>query len=911
MKQPVRFLLRGISLMLGALCLINQAEAACSSPAGTAGKMIFNADHHMAQYCDGTDWVAMGRAISGGGADWGTATQSPTIPNPVPAAIDGFGYSVAVSGTTAVIGVPFDDPGGVSDAGSAYVFDTTTGNLVATLNNPAPTASDYFGVNVAVDGTVAVIGAFEDDPGGVTGAGSAYVFDTTTGNLIATLNNPAPTASDYFGYSVAVSGTTAVVGAYLDDPGGVSGAGSAYVFDTTTGNLIATLNNPAPTASDYFGYSVAVSGTTAVVGAYLDDPGGVSGAGSAYVFDTTTGNLIATLNNPAPNANDAFGVSIAVDGTVAVIGAFEDNPGGVSNAGSAYVFNTTTGNLIATLNNPAPTASDLFGNSVAVSGTTAVVGAYLDDPGGVSGAGSAYVFDTTTGTLLATLNNPDPTWGDNFGNSVAMSGATAVVGAPYDDPGGVSNAGSVYVFTAGTAAPSGGGGADWGTATQSPTIPNPVPAASDGFGNSVAVSGTTAVIGVPFDDPGGVNDVGSAYVFDTTTGNLIATLNNPDPTASDQFGKSVAVSGTTAVIGAYWDSPGGVFGAGSAYVFDAITGNLVATLNNPDPTLADYFGWIVAVSGTTAVVGAFLDDPGGVNDAGSAYVFDTTTGNLITTLNNPAPAAGDYFGISVAVSGTTAVIGANQDDPGGVNGAGSAYVFDTTTGNLITTLNNPAPAADDYFGVSVSVSGTIAVVGANQDDPGGVNGAGSAYVFDTTTGNLITTLNNPAPAADDHFGMSVAVSGTTAVVGAPADDPGGVSGAGSAYVFDTTTGNLLATLNNPDPTASDIFGNSVVVDGTTAVVGAFYDDPGGVNGAGSAYVFTAGVLGFTPGKIEYNADDHLMQFQSDYGVHAMGPPGDGGVGCSNPAGVEGEMIYNADHSVMQYCEGDVWVGIGK
>ncbi|MCB9965201.1 MAG: FG-GAP repeat protein [Rhodospirillales bacterium] len=641
MKQPVRFLLRGISLMLGALCLINQAEAACSSPAGTAGKMIFNADHHMAQYCDGTDWVAMGRAISGGGADWGTATQSPTIPNPVPAAIDGFGYSVAVSGTTAVIGVPFDDPGGVSDAGSAYVFDTTTGNLVATLNNPAPTASDYFGVNVAVDGTVAVIGAFEDDPGGVTGAGSAYVFDTTTGNLIATLNNPAPTASDYFGYSVAVSGTTAVVGAYLDDPGGVSGAGSAYVFDTTTG------------------------------------------------------------------------------------------------------------------------------------------------------------------TLLATLNNPDPTWGDNFGNSVAMSGATAVVGAPYDDPGGVSNAGSVYVFTAGTAAPSGGGGADWGTATQSPTIPNPVPAASDGFGNSVAVSGTTAVIGVPFDDPGGVNDVGSAYVFDTTTGNLIATLNNPDPTASDQFGKSVAVSGTTAVIGAYWDSPGGVFGAGSAYVFDAITGNLVATLNNPDPTLADYFGWIVAVSGTTAVVGAFLDDPGGVNDAGSAYVFDTTTGNLITT------------------------------------------------------------------------------------------------------------LNNPAPAADDHFGMSVAVSGTTAVVGAPADDPGGVSGAGSAYVFDTTTGNLLATLNNPDPTASDIFGNSVVVDGTTAVVGAFYDDPGGVNGAGSAYVFTAGVLGFTPGKIEYNADDHLMQFQSDYGVHAMGPPGDGGVGCSNPAGVEGEMIYNADHSVMQYCEGDVWVGIGK
>ncbi|MCB9973220.1 MAG: FG-GAP repeat protein [Rhodospirillales bacterium] len=280
MKQPVRFLLRGISLMLGALCLINQAEAACSSPAGTAGKMIFNADHHMAQYCDGTDWVAMGRAISGGGADWGTATQSPTIPNPVPAAIDGFGYSVAVSGTTAVIGVPFDDPGGVSDAGSAYVFDTTTGNLVATLNNPAPTASDYFGVNVAVDGTVAVIGAFEDDPGGVTGAGSAYVFDTTTGNLLATLNNPDPTASDIFGNSVVVDGTTAVVGAFYDDPGGVNGAGSAYVF--TAGVLGFTPGKIEYNADDHLmqfqsDYGVHAMGPPGDGGVGCSNPAGVEG----------------------------------------------------------------------------------------------------------------------------------------------------------------------------------------------------------------------------------------------------------------------------------------------------------------------------------------------------------------------------------------------------------------------------------------------------------------------------------------------------------------------------------------------------------------------------------------------------------------------------------------------------------
>ena len=128
----------------------------------------------------------------------------------------------------------------------------------ARLNNPAPAATDTFGYSVAVSGTVAVVGANRDSPGGVAQAGSAYVFDTATGSLIATLNNPDPTTNDYFDFRVAVSGTTAVVGTNSDDPGGIGDAGTAYVFNTATGSLIATLNNPDPAASDHFGYSVAV-----------------------------------------------------------------------------------------------------------------------------------------------------------------------------------------------------------------------------------------------------------------------------------------------------------------------------------------------------------------------------------------------------------------------------------------------------------------------------------------------------------------------------------------------------------------------------------------------------------------------------------------------------------------------------
>ncbi|WP_043996417.1 FG-GAP repeat protein, partial [Microcystis aeruginosa] len=124
--------------------------------------------------------------------------------------------------------------------------------------------------------------------------------------------------------------------------------------------------------------------------------------------------------------------------------------------------------------------------------------------------------------------------------------------------------------------------------------------------------------------------------------------------------------------------------------------------------------------------------------------------SLTKTFNNPTPANFDNFGNSVSLSGTLALIGAYQDDTGATD-AGSAYLFNTTTGNLLKTFNNPAPASSDRFGYSVSLSGTLALIGAYQDDTGASN-AGSAYLFDTTTGNLLKTFNNPTAQNGDNFG---------------------------------------------------------------------------------------------------------------------------------------------------------------
>ncbi len=360
-------------------------------------------------------------------------------------------------------------------------------------------------------------------------------------------------------------------------------------------------------AEDFFGWSVAISGVTAIVGARWDDDNG-TGSGSIYLFDTTTGRQIAKLLPNDGSAFDNFGFSVAISGTTVIVGAFQDNDNG-TNSGSAYLFDTTTGTQIAKLLPDDGSASDNFGNSVAISGAIAIVGAWRDDDNGTD-SGSAYLFDTNTGRQIAKLLPVDGAAGDRFGNNVRISGTTAIVGARRDDDNG-TDSGSAYLF-------------DTTTGTQiAKLLPNNG-AAFDLFGHSVAISGDTAIVGAVSADNDDSNS-GSAYLFETTTGRQIAKLLPNDSAAGDGFGNSVAIIRATVIVGAIHDTDNG-FGSGSAYLFDVATGRQIAKLLPDDGDRNDRFG-SVAIDGPpgmeVAMVGAYGDDDNGAL-SGSAYLFDAS-----------------------------------------------------------------------------------------------------------------------------------------------------------------------------------------------------------------------------------------------------------------------------------------------
>jgi hypothetical protein len=354
------------------------------------------------------------------------------------AAYYSFGKSVAISGTVAIVGSGYQVNGSVS--GSAYLFDTTTGQQLFKLLPTIGAERNFFGESVAISGNTAVIGDREgDDKRG--DIGSAYLFDTTTGQLRFKIRPNGGADLDFFGSSVAISGTTVVVGSPGDDDRG-SYSGSAYLFDTTTGQQLFKLRSSDGSILDLFGGSVAISGNTAIIGADGDDDNGEC-SGSAYLFDTTTGQQLFKLLPSDGQSRDYFGRSVAISGTTAIVGAPGDDDNGEF-SGSAYLFDTTTGQQLFKLLLSDGAAFDGFGGSVAISGTMAILGSNDDDNGPASG--TAYLFDTITGQQLFKLLPSDGQGGDYFGGSVAISGNTVIVGAPGDDDNGESS-GSAYLFS--------------------------------------------------------------------------------------------------------------------------------------------------------------------------------------------------------------------------------------------------------------------------------------------------------------------------------------------------------------------------------------------------------------------------------------------------------------------------------
>ncbi len=367
--------------------------------------------------------------------------------------------------------------------------------------------------------------------------------------------------------------------------------------------------------------------------------------------------------------------------------------------------------------------NDLFGSSVAISGDTAIVGAFLEDDKGTN-AGAAYIFVRSGNTWIeqAKLTTSDGEAGDRFGSSVSIDGDTVIISAPSDDDKG-TDAGAAYIFTR--------SGSTW--------IEQDKLTASDGNGN---------------------------------TG----------------FGNDVAISGDTAIVGASSDFHAGPF-SGSAYIFtrSGSNWNEQTKLIGSDPGEEKQFGWSVAIDGDSVIIGAILDFPSSGAVTGAAYTF-TRSGNIWTEQAKIIPtdaSSGDRFGWSVAISNDTALIGAKENFVPNVGSAGSAYVYTRSNGNWTQEAKLIASDAqdNDMFGTSVSISGDFALVGAANESNN--SSARAAYSF--TRASNIWTEQAKLTASDgeqgDMFGLSVAISSNTALVSAYKDDDKG-SGSGSAYVFE-------------------------------------------------------------------------------------------------------------------------------
>ncbi len=822
-------------------------------------------------------------------------------------------------------------------AGAVYVFSRTgtTWSQQAYLKASNAEALDMFGANVAISGDTVVVGALLEKSSQTTitsgvpassnnsgsSVGAVYVFKRTAGATWveeAYLKAQNAESNDNFGTAVAISGDTVVVGASGEDSNQTTitngttasadnsalSSGAVYVFKRTgtTWAQQAYLKTPNAEANDLFGSVVAISGDTVIVGAYSEDSGQTaitngtsasadntaSNSGAAYVFKRTgtTWAQEAYLKSPNIEANDYFGVSLAIHGDTVVVGAsgedssqntiFNGTIGSAQNlaaeSGAAYIFKRTGTTWVheAYLKAPNAESNDYFGASVAINGDTVVVGASSEDSNQTSitngttassdnsapESGAAYVFkrgSVATWQAQAYVKASNADAADKFGVSVAISGDTVVVGATEEDS-------NQLTITNGT------------TASTDNSIPN----------------------------------AGAAYVFKRTglTWAQEAYLKAPNLDTTDNFGISVAISGDTVVIGAFGEdsnqttitngttasSSNSAVGSGAAYVFKRSGADWVqeAYLKAPNPELNDNFGSSVAISGDTIVVGAVGEDSNqttinngsGITDndtapgSGAAYVFkrDGFTWVYEAYLKAPNSQSDDTFGNAVAISGSTIIVAASGEDSNqttitnsttassdnSVDGSGAAYIFKRTGTLWAQQAYLKASNAEtvDIFGTSVAISGDSVVVGAASEDSNqttitngsaassdnSASSSGAAYVFKRTgtTWAQEAFLKAPNAEALDYFGSSVAISGDSIVVGAMgeasnqtsitngsgASSDNSVTSSGAVYVFKRTgtTWAPEAYVKAPNAGAGDYFGKVVGVSGDTVVVGAYFED---------------------------------------------------------------------------------------
>lgn len=403
-----------------------------------------------------------------------------------------------------------------------------------------------------------------------------------------------------------------------------------------------TVTNPAPSYKDYFGLSVGSLGADRLVVGMPQDSTAVDNWGAAYVI-SATGAVLLTITNPAPEAYDRFGCSVAGVGSGRiVVGADSDNAGAPA-AGSAYLFDTN-GRLLVAITNPIPQAGGAFGSALAVIDDHHFAVGAPQENSGTGAAGCVFIYDDS-GALQCAIPNPYPGLDDRFGSSLgAVRGGRLLVGAPYDDVNGVTNAGSVYVYDS--------------AGHRLVTVTNPTPAGDDGFGWSVAGIGTNRFAVGAISDDTCTSNGGSVYVYDLS-GQLLVTITNPAGGAYDWFGNAVAEIGDRRIL--VGGELGGYQNTGAAWLF-SLAGERLATLTNTTFAWDENFGHALCGIGSNRfVVSAPYYESGGsgaYHKYGTVYVYTFKDGRSFYV--NDSSVSGDVW---CTAPGNDANAGTNASSP--------------------------------------------------------------------------------------------------------------------------------------------------------------------------------------------------------------------------------------------------------
>lgn len=413
-----------------------------------------------------------------------------------------------------------------------------------------------------------------------------------------------------------------------------------------------------------------------------------------------------------------------------------------------------------------------------------------------AGSSGTTTFDYQIGRASLERTASDAETKDEYGRSVSIHDTTAVVGAPFEDAGG-EDSGAVYVYERDN-------DTEW---VEVAKLTASDAAAKDRFGYSVHVSGDIIIVGARSDDDMGTNS-GSVYVFRKTGGvwTELKKLNDPTGKAKDQFGHSVAMDGETVVVGARLDDGKGT-NSGSAFVFERNLGGadnfgFVKRIKASDAAKGDQFGAAVSITENVIMVGAYKSDSdtSAARDVGAAYVYGRDVGGTgnwgeVQKLAGSGQ-ANDWFGYSVAITETHAVVG--KPIRNNRQRIGTASIRGKDTGGVdtwgeIKSVSAPNSSPADQFGIAVGMVDDNVLVGARGDDNAG-NGTGAAYHFQQDFGgpnsyDLLATYSGERNG--DALGSTVAVSDDMFLIGAPKRDNDGAR-SGSAYFEGSTT--LTATV---------------------------------------------------------------------------------------------------------------------